>query len=43
VSPSRPLQLGSVVWAALEDANGYRKVSPENLRDLKGAERSGFL
>jgi hypothetical protein len=28
VSPSRPLQLGSVVWAELEDANGYRKVRP---------------
>ena len=25
-SPSRPLQLGSVVWAELEDPNGYRKV-----------------
>jgi hypothetical protein len=29
VSPSRPLQLGSVVWAELEDINGYRKVRPE--------------
>jgi mRNA-degrading endonuclease toxin of MazEF toxin-antitoxin module len=28
VSPSRPLQLGSVVWAELEDAHGYRKVRP---------------
>jgi mRNA-degrading endonuclease toxin of MazEF toxin-antitoxin module len=28
VSPSRPLQLGSVVWAELEDSNGYRKVRP---------------
>jgi len=28
VSPSRPLQLGSVVWAELEDPNGYRKVRP---------------
>jgi hypothetical protein len=28
VNPSRPLQLGSVVWAELEDANGYRKVRP---------------
>src|SRR5208337_1921468 len=27
-SPSRPLQLGSVVWAELEDPNGYRKVRP---------------
>jgi mRNA-degrading endonuclease toxin of MazEF toxin-antitoxin module len=25
---SRPIQLGSVVWAELEDANGYRKVRP---------------
>ena len=28
MSPARPLQLGSVVWAELEDANGYRKVRP---------------
>ncbi len=28
MSPSRPLQLGSVVWAELEDPNGYRKVRP---------------
>jgi mRNA-degrading endonuclease toxin of MazEF toxin-antitoxin module len=28
VSPSRPLQFGSVVWAELEDANGYRKARP---------------
>jgi mRNA-degrading endonuclease toxin of MazEF toxin-antitoxin module len=28
VSPSRPLQLGSVLWAELEDSNGYRKVRP---------------
>jgi hypothetical protein len=28
VSASRPLQLGSVVWAEFEDANGYRKVRP---------------
>jgi hypothetical protein len=28
VSPSRPLQLGSVVWAELEDPNGYRKLGP---------------
>ncbi len=25
-SPSRPLQLGSVVWAELEELNGYRKI-----------------
>jgi hypothetical protein len=28
VSASRPPQLGSVVWAELEDANGFRKVRP---------------
>jgi mRNA-degrading endonuclease toxin of MazEF toxin-antitoxin module len=28
VSPIRLPQLGSVVWAELEDANGYRKVRP---------------
>jgi mRNA-degrading endonuclease toxin of MazEF toxin-antitoxin module len=28
VSPSRLPQLGSVVWAELEDANGYRKIRP---------------
>jgi mRNA-degrading endonuclease toxin of MazEF toxin-antitoxin module len=28
VSPSRPLQLGGVVWAELEDDNGYRKLRP---------------
>ena len=28
MSPSRPLQLGSVVWAELEDSNGFRKVRP---------------
>ena len=28
MSPSRTLQLGSVDWAELEDANGYRKVRP---------------
>jgi hypothetical protein len=28
VSPGRPPQLGSVVWAELEDANGVRKVRP---------------
>jgi hypothetical protein len=28
VSPTRPPQLGSVVWAELEDANGFRKVRP---------------
>ena len=28
MSPSRPLQLGNVVWAELEDANGYRRVRP---------------
>jgi len=27
-SPSRPLQLGSVVWAELDDPNGYRKMRP---------------
>jgi hypothetical protein len=28
VSPTRLPQLGSVVWAELEDANGYRKARP---------------
>ena len=28
MSPTRLPQLGSVVWAELEDANGYRKVRP---------------
>jgi hypothetical protein len=28
VSPAPHLQLGSVVWAELEDANGFRKVRP---------------
>jgi hypothetical protein len=28
VSPPRPPQLGSVVWAELADANGFRKVRP---------------
>ena len=28
MSPSRPLQLGSVIWAELQDANGYSKVRP---------------
>jgi mRNA-degrading endonuclease toxin of MazEF toxin-antitoxin module len=28
VSPPHLPQLGSVVWAELEDANGYRKVRP---------------
>jgi hypothetical protein len=28
VSPTRLPQLGSVVWAELEDANGFRKVRP---------------
>ena len=28
MSPSPPLQLGSVVWAEIEDANGFRKVRP---------------
>jgi len=28
VSPTRLLQLCGVVWAELEDANGYRKVRP---------------
>jgi mRNA-degrading endonuclease toxin of MazEF toxin-antitoxin module len=28
VSPVRAPQLGSVVWAELEDANGFRKVRP---------------
>ncbi len=28
MSTSRALQLGSVVWAELEDAKGYRKVRP---------------
>ncbi len=28
MSSTRPLQLGSVGWAELEDANGYRKVRP---------------
>jgi mRNA-degrading endonuclease toxin of MazEF toxin-antitoxin module len=28
VSPTRLPQLGSVVWAELEDANGLRKVRP---------------
>ena len=28
MSPARPLQLGSVVRAELEDANGYREVRP---------------
>ncbi len=28
MSSPRPLQLGSVVWAELEDANGYRKTRP---------------
>jgi hypothetical protein len=28
VTPARLPQLGSVVWAELEDANGFRKVRP---------------
>lgn len=28
MSPPRPPQLGSVVWAELADANGFRKVRP---------------
>jgi hypothetical protein len=28
VSPTRLPQLGSVVWAELEDANGFRKLRP---------------
>lgn len=28
MSPTRLPQLGSVVWAELEDANGFRKVRP---------------
>ena len=28
MSPSRPPQLGSVIWAELQDANGFRKVRP---------------
>ncbi len=28
MTPSRPLQLGSVLWAELEDLNGYRKIRP---------------
>ncbi len=28
MTPARPPRLGSVVWAELEDANGYRKVRP---------------
>lgn len=28
MSPARALQLGSVVWAEVEDSNGYRKVRP---------------
>lgn len=28
MSPSRLPQLGSVIWAEVEDANGFRKVRP---------------
>ncbi len=28
MSPTRRPRLGSVVWAELKDANGYRKVCP---------------
>ena len=28
MSPGRPLQLGQVIWAELEDANGFRKARP---------------
>ena len=28
MSPTRLPQLGSIVWAEVEDANGYRKVRP---------------
>jgi hypothetical protein len=45
VSPSRPLQLGSVLWAELEDPNGYRKVRPvvvvSPTADIKAGKPTG--